>query len=224
MCSRISRYLKHTVSIATDTALWLATGYADSLSGTKTGWRVYMSKLIKIFLIISNFLLFCIKAVLFVLAGAYLVFYSLGGIGAITAPDVYRLGALLLPPLVNLVMLLFLFNGLKSSFIKVIFLFINGITAIHYAAELFGKIRLYMHLSSGSYLGNIDPGIKTMQIYILVFFTVLFTLNTLVMLGVIPIHKKDKEQPPAEGTDTKIATAATANMEVADDPKTQPML
>ncbi len=181
MCSRISRYLKHTVSIATDTALWLATGYADSLSGTKTGWRVYMSKLIKIFLIVSNFLLLCFKTVLFLLAGAYMVFYSLGGIGAITAPDVYRLGALLLPPLVNLVLLLFLFNGLKSSLIKVIFLFL----------------------------------------------TVLFTLNTLVMLEVIPIHKKDKEQPPletpAEGTGAALATAVTANMEVADDPKTQPM-
>lgn len=179
-----------------------------------------MSTLIKIFLIVSNFLLLCFKTVLFLLAGAYLLFYSLGGIGAITAPNVYRLGELLLPPLVNLVMLLFLFNGLKSSLIKVIFLFINSITAIHYIKELLGTIRLYMRLSSGSYLGNIDPGIKTMQIYILVFFTVLFTLNTLVMLGVIPIHKKDKEQPPAEGTDTTLATADT---EVTDDPKTQPM-
>ena len=186
-----------------------------------------MSTLIKIFLIISNFLLLCFKTVLFLLAGAYMVFYSLGGIGAITAPDVYRLGALLLPPLVNLVMLLFLFNGLKSSLIKVIFLFINGITAMHYAGELFGKIRLYTRLGSGSHLGSANLGINTMWICIFLFLTVLFTLNTLVMLEVIPIHKKDKEQPPletpAEGTGAALATAVTANMEVADDPKTQPM-
>ena len=181
-----------------------------------------MSTLIKIFLIISNFLLFCFKTVFFVLAGAYLVFYPFGGISAITAHDIYRLGALLLPTLANLVMLFFLFDALKSFFlINIIFLFINGITAIHYATELFWKIRFYMRLGSASYLGSIDQGINTMQNYTLVFFTVIFTLNTLVMQGVIPIHKKDKEQPPAEGTDT---TLATANMEVADDPKTQPML
>ena len=165
-----------------------------------------MSTLIKIFLIVSNFLLLCFKTVLFLLAGAYMVFYSLGGIGAITAPNVYRLGALLLSPLANLVMLFFLFDALKSFFlINVIFLFINGITAIHYATELFWKIRLYMRLGSGSYLRSIDQGINTMQNYTLVFFTVIFTLNTLVMLGVIPIHKKDKEQPPAEGAGTALA-------------------
>ena len=166
---------------------------------------IYMSTLIKIFLIISNFLLFCFKTVFFVLAGAYLVFYPFGGISAITAHNIYRLGALLLPTLANLVMLFFLFDALKSFFlINIIFLFINGITAIHYATELFWKIRLYMRLGSGSYLRSIDQGINTMQNYTLVFFTVIFTLNTLVMLGVIPIHKKDKEQPAAEGAGTTL--------------------
>ncbi len=39
-----------------------------------------MSTLIKIFLIVSNFLLLCFKTVLFLLAGAYLLFYSLGAL------------------------------------------------------------------------------------------------------------------------------------------------
>ena len=154
-------------------------------------------KFLRVSLIVSNLLCFCLGILLFIFV------FLLAGHAPSFSPKLggWVAGTSLLS-ITNLVALFYLFNRLKPGVIKSIFTVINVINAIGYVMA-FRRISMILN-NYGARL-SIGPEyaiwVKVL-VFLPCFFALLSAFNFLVMSGFINIHKKDKENTSLAEGDT----------------------